>query len=80
MYREDLLQRAAMFERATKIIRSQVPIGNPVWLKSIFDQRLGNDVANFVADASHIWMMRLFLQLVVALILPKIVKELVKNA
>ena len=80
MYREDLLQRAAMFERAAKIIRSQVPIGNPVWLKSIVDQKLGNDVANFVADASHIWMTRLFLQLVVALILPKIVKELVKNA
>ena len=54
MYREDLLQRAAMFERAAKIIRSQVPIGNPVWLKSIVDQKLGNDVANFVADASHI--------------------------
>jgi len=54
IYCEDLLQRAAMFERAAKILRSQVPIGNQVWLKSIFEQRLGDDVVNFVADASHI--------------------------
>ena len=40
-----------MFERAADILRSQVRIGNPVWLKSIFDQRLGDDVVNFVADA-----------------------------
>ena len=53
IYCEDLLQRAAMFERAAEILRSQVAIGNPVWLKSVYDQRLGgNDVANFVADAN----------------------------
>jgi hypothetical protein len=43
-----------MFERAAEILRSQVAIGNEVWLKSIFDQRLGDDVVNFVDDASRI--------------------------
>lgn len=50
IYREDLLRRADAFEQAAKILRAEVPVGKPIWLKSVFDQGLGNDVMNFTAD------------------------------
>lgn len=50
MHQEKLLQKAADFEEAARILRSQIPHGNPIWMKSIVDRKIGNDVTDFVAD------------------------------
>jgi hypothetical protein len=50
MYQEKLLQKAEAFEEAAQILRSQIPHRNPIWMKSVIDRKLGNDVADFVAD------------------------------
>jgi hypothetical protein len=50
MYQEKLLQKAEAFEEAAKILRSQIPHRSRIWMKSIIDRKLGDDVTNFVAD------------------------------
>ena len=53
MYQEKLLQKAEAFEEAAQILRSQIPHRNQIWMKSVIDQKLGNDVTDFVADIHH---------------------------
>ena len=50
MYQEKLLQKAKAFEEAAQILRSQIPHRNRIWMKSVIDRKLGNDVTDFVAD------------------------------
>ena len=53
MYQEKLLQKAEAFEEAAQILHSQIPHRNQIWMKSVIDQKLGNDVTDFVADICH---------------------------
>ncbi|PPQ88021.1 hypothetical protein CVT25_000969 [Psilocybe cyanescens] len=50
IYRENILKRASAFDEAARILRAQVPVSKPIWLKSVVDRGLGNDVLTFVAD------------------------------
>ena len=50
MYQEKLLQKAEAFEEAAQILHSQIPHRNQIWMKSVIDRKLGNDVTDFVAD------------------------------
>jgi hypothetical protein len=38
------------FEQAAKIIRSQIPHRNAIWMRGLQRRKFGNEVSNFVAD------------------------------
>jgi hypothetical protein len=47
-YTEMLLGRAAELEEAAKIIRSQLPHRNLIWMKHVATQNIGEDVSRLV--------------------------------
>jgi hypothetical protein len=53
MYQEELRQKADCLEEAARILRSQIPHRNHIWMKSIVDRKLGKDIMDFVADVQR---------------------------